>query len=193
MTSKQQATIRMSMIPLVIIVALILGAGFLLLKGEINFKKIFNPSPQIRRIQGFPTIVYRDTAPAKVRAIIKSQDDLNAFLKQADTTGLLTFKDSVNFNREMLIGVTSDFYTTSDRSIRIKKVYENADKDALVVSIDEFVMDNDCETDKSNYISVDMIAITKTTKPIKFERVKHVTQCNSQSNESSGTSTNATQ
>lgn len=177
MTNKQQATIKMSIIPLVIIVALILGAGFLLLRGEFKFSKLFKTGPQIKRLQNFPTVVYTTQPLEKQRRVIKSQAELADFLKYVDSTGILTMKDSVNFEKEYLIAVSSELNPTTGETTKIKKVYEDKPNKALVISIEENVPGKTCELETDKNIGVDMVSISKTELSIKFERVKKTVEC----------------
>ncbi|KKS40037.1 MAG: hypothetical protein UV27_C0025G0001, partial [candidate division WWE3 bacterium GW2011_GWA1_42_46] len=56
MTNKTKTTLNMSLIPLVVIVVLMIGAGYFLLQGEIKLPG-FNKGTQIRRLDGFPTVI----------------------------------------------------------------------------------------------------------------------------------------
>ena len=76
MTINQNAKLKISLLPLAIVILLILSAGFLLLSNEFNITKVFRKNT-IRRIDGFPTIVYTSNNVEKQRSVIKNQQDLS--------------------------------------------------------------------------------------------------------------------
>jgi hypothetical protein len=176
MTKKEKTILNMSLVPLIIIIGLILGAGYLLLQGEIKLPK-FNKGPQLRRLEGYPTIVYNDKDLSKQRVVLKSQDELNNFLNSVDTSGLLTLKGNIDFNKEYLIAVTTDTQPETGHTIKIKKIYEDKANKTLLISIEESQMADNCVTDKDKNVAVDMVAISKTDWKLSFDRVKKTTEC----------------
>jgi len=190
MTSKSQI-IKMSFLPLIIIIALILGAGYLLINGEIKLPK-FNKGPQIRRLEGFPTIIYTDKVLDKQRQVIKSDQELNQFLNTVDSTGLLVLKEKINFDKEYLIGVSTKTYDETGHKMKIRKVYEDKNKKTLLVSIIESESEKNCPVEQQTNIPVDLVAISKTDSDIAFERIKDFTLCSTNSDESTDSNTNTT-
>lgn len=176
MTSKQKTILNMSLIPLVIIILLILGTGYFLLEGEIKLPK-FKRGPQIRRLDPFPTVVYTEKPIEKQRRVIKSEKELNEFLNYIDETGLLTLKEKVNFEKEFVIGVSTDTNDQTDNSLRVKKVYEDQPKSQLIVSVKEEVPGENCEVTNDKNVAVDLVAISKTEYNITFDRVKSIKEC----------------
>src|SRR3989339_825987 len=156
MTNRQQTTLNMSMVPLVIILVLIAGAGYMLLRGEIDLSK-WTRGFQLRRMEGFPTVIYVDTEIEKQRLVIRTEEELSKFLNLVDTTGLTILRDPVDFNKEMLIAASTESEIETEKG-------------------DNCVLENDPN------VSVDMVAISKTDWTIEFERVKRVDSCEPEDN-----------
>ena len=176
MTDKQKGILNMSLIPLFIIIALIFGAGYFLMKGEIKLPS-FSRGPKVRRIEGFPTVIYTQKPIEKQRKVIKTQAELDDFLKYIDEAGLLTVNEKINFDREFVIAVSTETEETTDNSIKIKKVYEDKAKNTLLVSVRETVAGDTCETELDKNVSVDLVTISKTEMNIDFERLKDIKEC----------------
>jgi hypothetical protein len=173
----QKANLRISLIPLVILIILILGAGYLLLEGEIKLPK-FNRGPQIKRLEGFPTIVYTDKEVEKQRKVIKSEQELTEFLNLIDPSGLLEVRDKIDFNKEYLLAATTGTENETGHSVKIRKVYEDKNNKTLLVSIAEEESGSNCDVEMDKNISVDIASISKTDWTINFDRTKQIIQCN---------------
>lgn len=171
-----RANLRISLIPLVVIIGLILGAGYFLMEGEVKLD-IFNRGPQFRRVEGFPTVVYTQLQLDKQRAVLKSEEELTEFLNTIDPSGLLEVREPINFDREYLIAVATETEQETEHSIRIKKIYEDKEKNMLLVSIRETEAGETCEIELDDNISVDIVAISKTDMNIDFDRTKQVVEC----------------
>lgn len=169
----------MSLIPLVIIIALIVGAGYFLMEGEIKLPN-FNRGPQVRRLEGFPTVVYTEEQLEKQRRVITNEQELGEFLNSVDKSGLLTVKEKIDFSKEYLLAVASKTYDETDHRIKIRKVYEDKDNKTLLVSVLEVDPGETCadkvELDKN--VALEIAAISKTDWKIEFERMKQVEECN---------------
>ncbi|RJR27125.1 hypothetical protein C4561_03100 [candidate division WWE3 bacterium] len=183
MTDKKQF-IYISLLPLVIIVLLIFGAGYFLLADEIKLPK-FNKGTQIRRLENFPTIIYTEEGKQyeKQRRVIKSEEELNDFLNYIDPAGLVTLKETVDFNKEYVIGVATEVEDPETHAIKIKKVYEDKDKKSLLIALHETFPRENCTVEVSPHIAVDMVAINKTDWSIDFERVKEEEPCEEENDE----------
>src|SRR3989339_216016 len=181
MTNRQQTTLNMSMVPLVIILVLIAGAGYMLLRGEIDLSK-WTRGFQLRRMEGFPTVIYVDTEIEKQRLVIRTEEELSKFLNLVDTTGLTILRDPVDFNKEMLIAASTESEKETGHSLKIKKIYEKKDSKTLVVSVLETEKGDNCVLENDPNVSVDMVAISKTDWTIEFERVKRVDSCEPEDN-----------
>jgi hypothetical protein len=169
MTKKAQ--INMSLIPLFLILAVILGAGYFLIQGDIKFPK-FDNGPKLRRLEGFPTIVYTSETMERQRKIIKTREELNEFLNIIDKTGLVTLKETVDFNKEILIGVSSETVDPVGHKLKIKKAIEDKENKKIIINVEETFPLKECLTENDLHIAVDLIAITKTDSQIVFERSK---------------------
>ncbi|MDC0449172.1 hypothetical protein OAL67_01030 [bacterium] len=175
MTKKPQ-TIYMSFIPLLLIIGIILGAGYMLLQGEIKLPK-FNKGPQIRRLEGFPTVIYTSTPIEKQRLVIDNETDLYNFLNMVDETGLLTIRETIDFEKEVVLAVASETEKEVGHEIKIRKVYEDKNDPTLLVSIREMFPGETCELEIDEHVAVDVVTISKTDYGIEFERIKQYEEC----------------
>ena len=176
MTNKTKTTLNMSLLPLVVIVVLMIGAGYFLLQGEIKLPG-FNKGTQIRRLDGFPTVITTEMPLEKQRKVIKSPEELAEFLNYIDPTGLTEVRDSVNFDREYLLAISSDLQDETGHKMRIKKVYEDKNAKHLLVLIEETDKGGNCEVEVEGNITADVVAISQTDFEISFDRVKKVEDC----------------
>ena len=173
----KRAQINMSLVPLFIILAIIIGAGYFLIQGELDFSKIFNRGPEIRRLEGFPTVIYTDDNIEKQRLVISDQNQLNEFLNLIDKTGLVTLKDSIDFNKEVLVGVSSETEDPVGHEVKIKKLFVDKEKQTLIVSIEETFPGESCNPEIDKHIAVDLVAISKSEFSIDFDRIKKIDEC----------------
>lgn len=179
MTNNQRATLKMSLIPLVILIGLILGAGYFLLQGEIKLPK-FNKGPQLRRLEGFPTVIYTDATLEKQRKILKSEQELAEFLNYMDPSGLTEVRSPINFDREYLIAVSSDTQDETGHTIKVKKIYQDKEDKTLLVTLEETEEAENCELENDKNVMADVVAISKTDWKVEFERVKKIIDCKSE-------------
>lgn len=176
--NKQRASLKVSLLPLVILVGLILGAGYFLLKDEVKLPK-FNKGPTIQRMEGFPTVIYRDkdVEMEKARKVITNDQELAEFLNFIDKTGLLTVKEKVDFNKNVVIAVSTETNEEIGHKVKIKKVYEDKEKRKILIEFEETNPDDDCEMEKDNNIAVDMVMLSKTDWRVDFEKVTKAVEC----------------
>lgn len=177
----------MSLIPLVILLGLILGAGYFLLQGEIKLPQ-FNRGPQLRRLEGFPTVIVTDQKLDKQRSVIKSQEELAEFLNYIDPTGLTEIRSPINFDKEFVLVASTDTQPESGHAIKIKKVYEDKAKKRLSIVVEETEQGANCEIEKESNIAADAVAISKTDWDIEFDKVKKIADCEDKSNSQSSDS-----
>lgn len=170
----------MSMIPLAIILILIIGAGYLLLKGDIKLIN-WNRGFQLRRLENFPQIIFTDKVVEKQRLVLKSQDELNQFLNSVDTTGLTVVKENINFNKEYLIAVSSKTFPETGHKLKIKKMLESKPEKKLTASIEESEKAVNCAIENQKNIVIDIVAISKTDWDIEFERIRKTEECRNES------------
>lgn len=175
--TKKSHILNMSLLPVVLLLALILGAGYFLMAGDGSISKLFNRGPEVRRLAGFPTVVPTQEVLEKQRIVIKSDEELAAFLNMVDKSGLLSVKDKVNFDKEFLIGVTGKTLPEARSTIKIRKLYEDKEDKSLIVSIKQTDLGDSCEADKDSGVAVDLVAISKTDLNIEFDIVKETKEC----------------
>lgn len=178
--------IYISLLPLFVIIALILGAGYFLLVDEIKLPK-FNKGPQIRRIEGFPTTVFvEETAIVdKQRRVIKTEQGLDEFLNTVDKSGMLTMRDKINFEKEYVIAISTEVVKEDNHKVKVRKVYEDKATKTLLVSIVETFPGDNCTIEINPHIGVDLVAINKTDWIIDFERIKDADECSKSESTSS--------
>lgn len=163
---------------LILVFALIVGLGaiyFFFLK-DSKFLKI-DKSPEVRRINGFPTTVYTQKDLEKIRTVIKTKEELTNFLNSVDESGYLIMREEIDFNKEMLLAATTSSAENEGQEIKIKKLYEDKDANKLLVSVRETEPGETCEKILNKNVSVDLVAISNTTREIEFERVKEIKEC----------------
>lgn len=161
----------MNLLPIVVLVLIAFGTGYFLIKGDFKFPK-FNRDPQIRRLNGFPTVVDVTTDVDKQREVIKSMDDFKKFLSYVDKSGLVTLREAINFDKEYLIAVSSTTQGEDGLGLRIKKVYEDRVNSSLLVSVEQTKNPDNCQPTPRKTALIDVVAISKTDKQIDFEIVK---------------------
>lgn len=166
----------MNLVPVAVIVLLILGAGYLMTKGELKIPG-FGDELEVRRIKGFPTVVSTSAMIEKKREVIKSQERLNEFLDEIDPSGVLAVNDKIDFGSEYVLAAATETRDTSGYEIRIRRVYKNQKDDTLRVSVKEQRPGEGCEVEEEQTVAVDLIAITKTDKEIGFEVAKQINNC----------------
>jgi hypothetical protein len=167
--SRKSYDLYMSALPIVIIVAVILGAGFLMTRDDIKLPFLSaNNRIEVRRIEGFPTIWDTQKDLEKQRLVIKSQEELDTFLKYTE----LEFGEKIDFNKEYLLVASTKTLGENGHKIKIDRVYKDTDDYSLLVKVEEFKPGELCVTDPWPNIAVDIAAISKTDKKIEFERIK---------------------
>jgi CRISPR/Cas system CMR subunit Cmr4 (Cas7 group RAMP superfamily) len=176
MIEKQKATLKVSLIPLAIIILLILGVGTFLLKDEIKLPN-FNKEPTITRLAGFPTTVTTTKLLDKQREVITSNEKLNEFLNSIDETGLLKVQESINFDKDIVIAATTGTNDVTGIKIKIRKVYEDKTKKRLLVSVEESVPGDSCTPELGKNVAVDIITLSKTDFSITFDKIKKTIEC----------------
>lgn len=173
---KQRASLKVSLLPIIILIGLILGIGYFLLQGEVTLPK-FNKGPTIQRMAGFPTVIYTDKIIEKQRKVITNEEDLNLFLNLVDETGLLTVKETINFEKSIVLAVATETNEEIGHKIKIRSVYEDKEENEILVEFEETDPDNDCKYELDKNIAVDMVILSKTDKEIDFEKITKVIQC----------------
>lgn len=175
MNTKKYVKLNLSLIPVVIMALIGFGVYFLFFTDQELID--LNTEPEVRRLEGFPNIAYTDKELDKQREVITSEQQLGEFLNYVDESGFLLVKENIDFEKEMLLGVSSGTFDESDHLIKIRKLYEDKENNKLIVSVRESEPGETCEVDQIRNVSVDIVAISKTDMEIEFERVKQVVEC----------------
>jgi len=179
MSKNEQKLLSMSFLPIILILILIFGAGFLLIEGEVKLPWMRNDNTlEVRRLEGFPTTVWTKEPLTKQRVVIKSQKELETFLRNSDPEGNLALGEKIDFENEYLLGVSSETEETEGNDLKVKKVYIDKDLNTLKVSIRQYKPGDTCTYDIDPNAPVDLVAIGKTDSKIEFETVKETQECN---------------
>jgi len=180
--NKQDAFLRVSLLPLIVLVGLIFGAGYFLLKDEIKLPSL-RKSPTIQRLEGFPTVIYTDKQIEKMRKIITNEQELAEFLNLIDETGILTVKEKVNFEKNVVIAVATETNQETGHKIKVKKVYEDVDRDKILIEFEEVDPEDDCKMEIDPNIAVDLVMLSKTNKRVDFDKITKVIECEKEEDE----------
>lgn len=166
---------KVNLLPVFVLVFIALGTGYLLIKGDFKFPK-FNRDPQVRRLNGFPTVVDVTKEITKQRVVIKNMDALKNYIEIVDKSGLVTLRETINFEKEYLIGVSSTTQTEEGLGLKIRKLYEDKTKNSLLVQIEQTENPDNCTPVPRKTVLMDLVAISKTDKQIDFEVVKRTNE-----------------
>lgn len=165
-------------LPLLIILGLIIGAGYLLIGSDMELPFLKDRrNVEVRRLDGYPRTVSVDQEIDRKQQLIKSEDELIDFLASIDKTNLLTVDEKINFDKEYLIGVTSKTMDKGGNEFKIKKVYVDKEKDELLVSSRLSKPGDDCLVTQELNMLVDIVAISKTDKEVEFETLVETYTC----------------
>lgn len=177
-TNETHKMAGISALPLIIILGLIFGAGYLLLQGEIDLDLFEEDrSLEMRRLDDFPTTVGINEELDKQRAIITTEDELVEFLSNVDESGALSVGEKIDFEKEMLVGVSTKNYETGGYGIKIKRIYIDKENQELLVSSIITKPDETCLVTQSPTAAIDIVAIDKTDMKIDFETMTQTEFC----------------
>jgi len=166
---------KINLIPLFILIGLIITIYFAFLSDSALFQ--LDKRLEVRRLNGFPTTAYAEKQLDKQRLVITSEEELIRFLNYVDESGYLLVREDIDFNKEMLLGISTDVNDTEGHTIKIRKLYKDKDSNTLLVSVRETAPGSSCEVIHNNNVAVDLVAIDITGMKVKFERVKEVKEC----------------
>ncbi len=178
LNQKQTNMAGMAKLPLIILLGLVIGAGYFLLQGDVKIP-FFNDdnTVEVRRLDDYPAKIALSEELEKTQTVIKSEEELVNFLASVDPTGALTLDEKINFDREYLIGTTSKTFTTGGYEFKTRKVYEDKEKNELTVSSVIRKPADDCIVTQELNMFVDIVAISKTDKAVNFETVTETYTC----------------
>ncbi len=171
--TKRITKLNLSLLPLLIFAAIVAGVYFFF-KDDI---KLFNNEPEVRRLNGFPTVLITEKELDKQRSIITNEEELSKFFNYVDDTGFLILREQINFDKEILLGTSSSTFNESMHEIKVKKVYIDKEQNKLRVEVRETDPGDTCVTEVQKNIAVDLVAISKTDMEIEFDRVKNTVEC----------------
>jgi len=177
--NKQSKMAGVSALPLIIIFSLILGAGYFLLKGDIDLSSLFQDKNnlEMRRIEGFPTVVPVTTEHDKTQKIIQNEQGLIEFLASVDETNKLSVGEKINFEKEMLIGVATSNFSETGYRMKIRKIYVDRDSNSLLVSSMITQPGDTCPKEPQANVLVDIVAVDKTEMAVDFETLRQTELC----------------
>ena len=173
--TKKSVKLSINLVPLFILVALLLGIWYFFLSDNEVFN--FNRAPEVRRLNGFPAIVYSEDDLEKQRLLINDEEQLAEFLNSVDKSGYLIVREDINFDKEMLLAVSTSTEDLEGQTIKIRKLYEDNDSDTILVSVRETEPGSTCEIVENKNAAVDLVAISRTIKKIEFEKIKEIKEC----------------
>jgi hypothetical protein len=172
----------MNLVPVILIVVLIFGAGYLLLKDTLKLPWFKNDNTvEITRLEGFPRAWDTQKDIKKVRRVIRSEAELREFFSytdMADEASLNAVLSKVNFDKELLLGVASDTQEETEGLIRIKRVNVDKVKKKLDVKLIQYKPDTTCIPEIKKNILIDVVKISKSDNEISFDIVKENRSCN---------------
>lgn len=177
-----KSKISMNVVPVVLIFALILGAGYLLLKDTLKLPWFRNDNTlEITRMEGFPRAWLTDKEVEKTRRVIENKAELQEFFDYADMSSdqatLEAVLSRVDFDKEVLLGVTSDTREETEGMIRIKRVEIDKAKKRLYARIIQYRPDSTCAPEIKKNILVDIVKIDRSDNKIEFDVVKQERSC----------------
>jgi hypothetical protein len=166
---------KINLIPLFILIGLVIVIYFVFLSDSELFQ--LDKKLEVRRLNGFPAVAYTDKELEKQRLVITTEEELIEFLNYVDESGYLIVREDIDFNKEMLLGVSTDVNEIEGHTIKIRKLYEDRDSNTLLVSLRETEPGSTCEIIPNKNVAVDLVAIDLTGMNVDFERVKEVKEC----------------
>ena len=181
MSKKNQNMNGMGTLPLIVLLGLILGAGYFLLQGDLDLSFLEDKTNvEVRRLDDYPITVPVEQEMEKKQAVIKSDEELISFLASIDKTNALTVNEKIDFEKEYLIGVSSKTLKKGSNEFKVRKVYIDKEKDELLVSSQLRKPSDDCITTDEMNMVVDIVAISKTDKEVKYETLIETFTCSNE-------------
>ena len=136
---------------------------------------------EITRLEGFPRAWETQRDVKKTRRVIRNEQELKdffAYVDMADETSLNSILNKVDFNKEFLLGITSDTQEETEGTIRVKRVEIDKAKKKLYVEIIQYKPDTTCAPEVKSNVLIDIVKISKSTNEIGFDVVKENRSCN---------------
>ncbi len=182
-TQSKSIKMYINVLPLLIIVLLIAGAGYLLFGQDIKLPKKEDKLTKIIRIQGFPARIPVDDNREKIRKVITSKEELTDFLSKVDLQGSLELTEEPDFSRYVVVASSTETLQGTLNSYRIKRIVKDIEDKELTVEQELILPMEECpnkETEEeraSKSIIVDLIMLNKTDWKIDFDLLKKELPC----------------
>lgn len=175
--NKKSIKLNISLIPLVLLLLLGLGAYYVFFTDQELIK--LNKNPEVRRLNGFPAISYTEKDfEERTHVIINSNEELAEFLNLVDESGFLTVRENIDFEKELLIGVYTSSKDTTGYRIKAKELLEDKENNEILVSFRETRPGKTCEDiEEKKNIAVDLVAISRTEHDLDFETITEIKEC----------------
>ena len=164
-------------LPIIAIVILITAAGFLLTKEDIDLP--WKPSNKVTatHLVNFPREVPTLQELKKDRKVLKSQDELNNYLKTIDPTGSTRIEEEIDFNRYFVVAANTETLTRDGYKMKIRRIYQDKEANELKVMLLLTEPGETCETQEVTNVVVDMVKVRKTDMKFSFGREKQIKEC----------------
>ncbi|MBI4091126.1 protease complex subunit PrcB family protein [candidate division WWE3 bacterium] len=161
-----------------ILLAIIAGFIFLKFVGPKLGIKLFRgdkSSIEYAHAEGFPRSLNVVEDFNKTRLVVTNEEELKNAVALVDKNGEVKLPE-INFNRKMVLFVTSKTRLTGGYESRIKKIF--LDKDDLIVEIRDTEPGETCITTEQKTLPMDLVVLDKTDLSVDFQVVKFVKECN---------------
>jgi hypothetical protein len=171
----------MNIVPVLLILILILGAGYLLLKDTLKLPWFRNDNTiEITRLEGFPRSWNTQKDIKKSRIVIKSESELRDFFTNVDMdddTSLQAIIKAVNFETEYLLAVNNGVQEETEGLLRIKRVERDDSKKRLTIKVYQYKPDATCVPEINKNVLIDIVKISKSDYEVKFEIITENRSC----------------
>ncbi len=177
MTKSKSANSSANFLPIVAIVVLILAAGFLLTKDDLDLPWQKSNKIKAQHLVNFPREVPTLQELEKMRVVVKSQKELDDLLKKIDPTGSTRVTENINFDRDYVLVATTETLDRDGTEMKINKIYIEKEGERLKAMILLKNPGDTCETQEVSNIVIDMVKIKKTDLEITFDREQQTVEC----------------
>lgn len=164
-------------LPIIAIAILIAAAGFLLTKDDLELPWMPSDKVTATHLANFPREVPTLQELEKDRKVLKSQDELNNYLKTIDPTGSTRVEEDIDFNRYFVVAANTETLTEDGYKMKIRRIYEDKEENELKVMILLTEPGDTCETQEVTNVVVDMVKVKKTDMNFSFGREKQTKEC----------------
>ena len=175
---------KANFLPIIAIAILIAAAGFLLTQDD--FELPWKPSNKVTatHLINFPREVPTLQQIKKDRKVLKSQKELDTYLKTIDPTGSTRIDEEIDFNRYFVVAANTETLTRDGYKMKIRRIYEDKEENELKVMMLLTEPGDTCETQEVTNVVVDMVKVKKTEMNFSFGREKQTQECGDKEPES---------